>query len=247
MPFSVGFFMDQIAGHVTNYHNLRAVAKDEAEMDARWYEISYRKPGGSIERLRDEYMPFMPSYISGVARGTLEMHRALRQAECDVIFTNASVRIFFSRTFQAVPTLLDLDATPLQIDRMEAYSNGWRDPQPLAALKWHLFKRTLDAAARIQAWSQWAKQSLIDDYAVPGEKIQVIPPGVRLNFWQPNTMMRLDEDVLRVLFVGADFRRKGGNLLFEWFRQRQQPNCELHIVTREPLASGNGIFVYPDM
>ncbi|KPV53053.1 hypothetical protein SE17_11875 [Kouleothrix aurantiaca] len=247
MSFSVGFFMDQIAGHVTNYHNLRAVAKSEPEMDARWYEISYRKPGGSIERLRDEYLPFMPSYISGVTRGALEMYRALRHAESDVIFTNASVRIFFFRTFRAIPTLIDLDATPLQLDRMEAYSTGWRDPRPLAALKWQLFKRTLDAAARVQAWSHWAKQSLIDDYDVPGEKIIVTPPGVCLNFWQPNTTMRPNDKVLRVLFVGADFRRKGGNLLLEWFRQRQQPNCELHVVTREPVASGNGIFVYTDM
>lgn len=247
MPFSAGFFMDQIAGHITNYHNLRAVAANEPEMDARWYEISYRKAGGSLERLRDEYLPFMPSYVSGVMRGTFEMYRALRQAECDVIFTNASVRIFFFRTFRTIPTMIDLDATPLQIDRMEAYSSGWHDPKPLATLKWQLFKRTLDAAVRVQAWSHWAKQSLIDDYNVPGDKIIVTPPGVRLNFWQPNLSVRPNDKVLRVLFVGGDFRRKGGNLLLEWFKQRQQPNCELHIVTREPVTAGNGIFVYRDL
>lgn len=76
----------------------------------------------------------------------------------------------------------------------------------------------------------------------------VNPPGVKLNFWRPN---RADQNRFdrapRVLFVGADFRRKGGQMLLNWFGSAQRPNCELHIVTREQVQASPGVHVYNDM
>jgi hypothetical protein len=49
------------------------------------------------------------------------MQRALRDdRNYDALFSNASVGVFFSHVFRRVPTMYDFDATPLQIDRMEA-------------------------------------------------------------------------------------------------------------------------------
>jgi hypothetical protein len=78
--------------------------------------------------------------------------------------------VFFTDYLRRVPTLVDLDATPAQIDRMAAYSSGWSDPQPIGFLKWKLFQRVLRSAALVQAWSRWAKQSVVDEYGIPSEK-----------------------------------------------------------------------------
>lgn len=169
MSSKIGFFMDQIAGHVTNYRNMREVAQHEAAFQATWHESHYYRADGALEQIRRR-MPFIPSYATGVLRGALEMRRALRQQRYDAIFTNTSVRVFFTDYLRRVPTLVDLDATPAQIDRMAAYSSGWSDPQRIGFLKWKLFQRVLRSAALVQAWSRWAKQSVVDEYGIPSEK-----------------------------------------------------------------------------
>src|SRR5690348_2738116 len=107
MSYHVGFYMDQIAGHVTNYRNLRSVAEDYPSLKADWYEIFYLKPNGRIERWH-KVVPFVPDYFTGILRASVEMRRGLHNyRQYDALFTNASVALFFSRVFRHVPTLLD--------------------------------------------------------------------------------------------------------------------------------------------
>jgi glycosyltransferase involved in cell wall biosynthesis len=236
--------MDKIAGHVTNYHNLRGVATLDPELEAIWHEIHYYKPGGAIEKIRERVLPVLPTYATGIMRGAWEAHKALRRGSYDALFSNASVGVFFSRTFRRIPTMIDFDSTPLQIDQMGAY-NSSADPKPVAAFKWRLTRDMMHAATLLQAWSRWAKQSAIDDYGIPADKIVVNPPGVNLSFWRPNPALReASPQPLKVLFVGGDFRRKGGDLLLEWYKLQDPNTVELHIVTREPVDSGLGVYVY---
>ena len=245
MSYKIGFVMDQIAGHVTNYHNMRGVAPLDPELEATWHEIHYYKSGGAIEQLRERLLPFMPTYATGIMRGAWEAHKALRGGTYDALFSNASVGVFFNRTFRRIPTMIDFDSTPLQIDQMDAY-NSSVDPQPIAAFKWRLTRDMMRSATLLQSWSHWAKRSAVDDYKIPAEKIVVNPPGVNLEFWQPNPSLRNQsaQYPLKVLFVGGDFRRKGGDLLLEWYKSQRPDTAEPHIVTREPVDSGPGVYVY---
>jgi len=247
MSLHVGFMMDQIAGHVTNYRNLRRVTDKDPEIQAVWNEIFYYRKDGSIEKIRERVLPFIPTYFSGNARGALEMWRGLKRHQYDAIYSNAGVGVFFSNALRNTPSLIDFDSTPVQIDQMEAYT-AKQDAKPIARLKWQLFRNMLHSATILHAWSRWAKQSAIDDYGVPAQKIVVNPPGVDLNFWKPGPapMTEIDRP-LRVLFVGGDFRRKGGQLLLDWYRTQRSEQCELHIVTREPVETQPGIFVYHNM
>jgi len=248
VSYHIGFLMDQIAGHVTNYHNLRSVTNQDPEIRADWYELYYYKDGGMIEKVRDRLLPFIPTYFSGILRGATDMRRGLKQASYDAIFTNASVAVFFSRDFRRVPTMIDLDSTPLQIDQMEAYT-AKRDPKLIEVLKFQLFRNMLHSATLLQPWSRWAKQSIIDDYGVPAEKIVVNPPGVNLHYWQPRSDARAKatDRPLRILFVGGDFLRKGGNQLLAWYRTQDPAHYELHVVTREPVDPRPGLHIYHNM
>lgn len=249
MVYHIGFLMDQIAGHVTNYHNMREAAQLDPELDATWHEIAYYKPGGAIETMRERVLRFVPGYFTGIARGTWEAYQALHGQHYDALFSNASISVFFNRTFRRIPTLIDFDSTPVQLDRMPAYSAGKIDPKPVAYFKWLLSQRMMEAATLLQAWSEWAKESAIHDYGIPPEKIVVNPPGVRLDFWKPapERSTSSSRPPRRILFVGGDFRRKGGHLLLEWFQHQQSGNYELHIVTREKVDSTPGVYVYQDM
>jgi glycosyltransferase involved in cell wall biosynthesis len=243
-PLRVGFMMDQIAGHVTNYLNLRRVTDGDTAIEPKWCEIEYYREGGRIERTRERFLPFVPTYFSGNARGALELRRALHGADFDVIFTNTSIGVFFGRTFARTPTLIDFDSTPVQLDQMEAYTPKV-DPRPVAQLKWQLCRHMFHSAALLQAWSHWARDSAIADYGVPAERIVVNPPGVDLDQWRPSPEARgTRTGPPRVLFVGGDFRRKGGDLLLEWMRHRQGDPLELHVVTREEVTPTPGVVVH---
>ena len=73
------FLMDQIAGHVTNYQNLRRVIDADEGIDPVWAEIAYYKVGGRIEVVREKWLRFIPAYASGVIRGALEARRWMRR------------------------------------------------------------------------------------------------------------------------------------------------------------------------
>jgi glycosyltransferase involved in cell wall biosynthesis len=240
--YNFGFLVEQVAGHVTNYKNLRRVVDEDRDVAATWSEIVYHKEGGAIERLK-----FIPPYAAGIARATWETRKAIRQSRYAALFCNTTVGVFFGRSFRKTPTLIDLDSTPMQIDRMPAYQSP-PDRAPVAKLKWMLAKDMLTSAAVVQAWSRWAKESAVVDYGVPPDRVVVNPPGVDLELWRRRSERPSGEDrALRVLFVGGDFKRKGGDVLLEWYRTWQGPKAELHVVTKEPIAKSAGVFVYDDI
>lgn len=247
MSYNFGFVMDQIAGHVTNYRNLRSVAQKDPEINTTWHEIYYFIPDGKIEKLRENYLSFVPTYYTGIMRGAWEIHKSLRHAHYDAMFCNASVSELFIRKFKAMPTIFNTDSTPRQIDRMESYGSN-EDNRVLSYVKYKLHQRVLNSATIVQAWSNWAKNSMVQEYKIPANKIVVNPPGVDLEYWQPLPKAApSSEKPLQVLFVGGDFRRKGGFLLLDWYKTQSPEKVELHIVTKEPIEGGPGIHIYKDM
>lgn len=103
MTYSVGFVMDQIAGHVADLPQY-AIGGPRSSRSSRraGQEIIYKKPNGSIKQVH-RLMPFVPTYVTGVLHSAIRMRRALRDCHSDVLFTNASVRVFFSRALSKVP------------------------------------------------------------------------------------------------------------------------------------------------
>jgi glycosyltransferase involved in cell wall biosynthesis len=94
-------------------------------------------------------------------------------------------------------------------------------------------------------WSQWAKDSLVHDYGVDGSRVTILPPGTTLsNYPDPNARGPRRPGPLRLLFVGGDFKRKGGDLLLDVFNAHLRDSCELHLITAADVATGNGVHVY---
>jgi glycosyltransferase involved in cell wall biosynthesis len=240
MSYTIGFLMEQNAGHLTNYRNLRTMVEQTAPDDIApaWHELHYRREGGRIERL-----PFVPTYVTGNSRMVIEFRRALRGENYDALLTNSWAAMFFTNRISRIPTMIDFDSTPLQIDRMDSYESP-SDPAPVAALKHRLTTRAYGSACVLQAWSNWAKESAVHDYGVPDEKVIVNPPGVDLDFFHPASEARDGSSKLRVVFVGGDFKRKGGNLLLEWFRHQTIGDVELHLATRPDVPNLPGLVVH---
>ena len=241
------FIMDQVAGHVTVAKNLRPVAEADPDLEVFWGEVHYHRDGGRIEWVHDRLVPFAPAHPFGVVRGIVEQGKALRAAPFDVIFTNTAVAHYDIGPLRRTPTMFDFDSTPMQLDAMEGYSES-PDRRWVASVKLRVMRRLFRTAALNQAWSSWARDSVIDDYGISPDRVVVNPPGIDLAAWSTTARpVRPADTPGRVLFVGADFDRKGGRDLLEWHRSLPDGSVRLDIVTRADIEPSSSVVVHRDL
>jgi glycosyltransferase involved in cell wall biosynthesis len=116
-------------------------------------------------------------------------------------------------------------------------------PQSRAAetAKRALHRAVFRRARGFVGWSSWTKQSFVDDYGCRDEDVAVIPPGIDLSQFARGDRAH---ELPRILFVGADFTRKGGDLLLDVFRRRLRGRAELVVVTRAEVPEEKGVRVH---
>ena len=223
--YRFGFVLEQTLGHVAHGLNIeRALAADPG-IQPTVIRVDFSDPAG-LHRL-----PGLRTWswrASVTARNALR--ERLRKGPLDAIFIHTQVAaLLAAEIMRAVPTVVSLDATPQLFDRVgEAYGHR-RSADVLEVIKRRLNVRAFASATRLVTWCQWAAYSLVADYGVALDKIDVIPPGVDLDLFRPPLLGKQSERV-RILFVGGQFERKGGPDLLEAAR-RLGDDVELDIVT----------------
>lgn len=238
-PLRVGFVMEQVLGHISHYDTLRRVYDNDQSVDPRWIEVTYRADG-LLERLSA-----LPEGVRGTLRGYTQVRQGVRGEQFNALFFHTQKPAVFQWDLLArTPTVLSLDVTPKQYDELgEFYDHAPdRGGSVAARFKHWMNVRTFALSKGIVVWSRWVKDSLVADYEVAPEKVQVIPPGVDLSLWTFQASPRAE--LPRLLFVGGDFERKGGPLLLDWFRQHGRGRCALDIVTRAPVEAEPGVTVH---
>jgi glycosyltransferase involved in cell wall biosynthesis len=80
--------------------------------------------------------------------------------------------------------------------------------------------------------STWAAQSAIEDYGINVEKIHVIPFGANIDHApdQQTVTAKLRSPHCKLLFVGVDWRRKGGDIALETMLSLEQQNIEAELI-----------------
>jgi glycosyltransferase involved in cell wall biosynthesis len=93
-------------------------------------------------------------------------------------------------------------------------------------------------------FSNWAGNILASGVGIPRERISPIHVGLDLEEWESPKRSESRSDKARLLFVGGDFDRKGGNHLLAAFRQLDSL-AELHLVTEHvPEGLPAGVHVH---
>jgi glycosyltransferase involved in cell wall biosynthesis len=155
-----------------------------------------------------------------------------------------SLALFSMPFMRRVPTLISTDGTPANYDSFaDALDHKVYGPVTEAAKR--LWTRlTFSAAEAVLGFSRWAKDSIVNDYGCPPEKVQVLPPGIDIERWRPAPEQRPNDGVVRILFTGGNFERKGGPDLLRWKERTRHRNVELHLVTQKPVAEADGVVVH---
>jgi glycosyltransferase involved in cell wall biosynthesis len=109
------------------------------------------------------------------------------------------------------------------------------------------------AAARLVAMNGWAAESAIRVFSVPADKVVVVPPGLPPPPAFPPPPPRTG-GLPRIVFVGHDWRRKGGDRLLRWHQERWVGRAELHLCSagaprrlRAPGVVDHGRLPYPEV
>jgi hypothetical protein len=240
-PLRVCFVMEDALGHVTHAQGLRAAVAQEPELAADWLALGYRAPRAGTAWPR---MPFSVD-LSLRARAAVRQRVAGAAPPQALFFHTQALTPCCLPLIAGMPSMISLDATP-QNFREIASAYGERPVQGVVGkLKTAWFRSVFARARGLVAFSHWVRDSLVADYGVPAARVAVLPQGVDTQLWQPADR-RLDTTrPLRLLFVGADFKRKGGEALLKAWRAGLSAFCELDIVTRDPeVAECAGLRVH---
>jgi glycosyltransferase involved in cell wall biosynthesis len=224
------FVLEQTLGHVAHTANLERALAGTDWVDGTVVKLPF-EPRGPLQRL-----PVLCNWslrASLMARAGLR--RRLGEGPVDAVFIHTQVSALLSvGLMQAVPTVVSLDATPANFDAVgEAYGHGRGHPLGEAAKAW-VNRRAYRASAALVTWSRLAADSLVADYGVPASHVRVIPPGVDLSLFRPPPS-RPAGALVRILFVGGDFARKGGPDLLAALRG--VPEAELDVVTGSDVGA----------
>lgn len=237
------FFMEQHVGHHTFYRNLREYIDLDPRIEAEWVEITYKDPKSNWKKT-----PFVSEKFKGALIGRQQVYRGWEEKNSDIAFFSTQVpAVLGGHILRHSQYVLCTDITPIQYDKMGEYYQHKPDKNAV----WGTYKHrknihVFNEAAHIFPWSNWVKQSLINDYAVSPSKITVVPVGVDVNLWKAKSVRSEDRPV-RFLFVGGDFLRKGGDLLLEAFRKLPAGEAELILVTRELVPEEENVRIYNNL
>ena len=246
--FQLAFVMDQQVGLRTQAINLEQVVRSDPEILPTFVPVHYQTPAGPLSRL-----PGVPRSIKGTLRGVREIRDGIGNGrKFDAVLWATWAAKSVPDLVKAAPAFLVMDMTPTQMEAMGKHYNYTRSRARLAGgWKRRATARLYAQATHLFPWNTWVAQSLREDWGVPQEKITPVSPGVDTNLFFPTNEEKRDtaDQPVRVLFVGGDFERKGGDLLLRWLQNRKAGDVpvELHLVTRsedQTLDAISGVFVH---
>lgn len=188
-------------------------------------------------------------YLDAYARYfSRQLTRALKQRPVDILFVPASPQLVaYVKT--SIPIIYMTDATFQQLQGYYPnFSNlaNYNRRQGIA-----LDKKALVNAAHCLLASDWNKDSAIRDYGIAADAITVAPCGANIDLIPPaDALVPYTDETFRLLFLGVEWDRKGGDIVLATFRMLQQKGLKVHLhiigcVPPEDISGDAQITVIP--
>lgn len=169
-----------------------------------------------------------------------QVERAMASMNCEVVFSPGTIPIAYLRTEK--PLVFWTDATFAgMVDFYPGYSNLCAE----TIRNGNKIEQLALSKCRIAIYaSEWAANTAIQNYDVDPAKVKVVPFGANINcnrnFQDINLIVKNKSfDICKLLFVGVDWFRKGGDMalgIADLLNQRGM-RTELSIVGCNPQIS----------
>lgn len=230
----------------TSYHIRRVleekgfevVCLDRLEEGFHW-RIFLKKVKARLGRslMGKKYPPWWT--MAGARVLAARAQKMIKKHQPDILFSWSTP--IFSQLKSDIPKLLFTDATfHLLVDFYENYTglgkSALMDGEGLAFQAFYNADRLLFS-------SHWAAESAINDYLVPAEKVHVVTLGANLEISHDEDFImslvrKKKKDRIHLLFMGVDWKRKGGDKAIAIAGQLKELGFEviLHVAGSVPPA-----------
>jgi glycosyltransferase involved in cell wall biosynthesis len=166
-----------------------------------------------------------------------EVERRLKSVRCDLIFSSATIPVAHIK--EGRPLALWTGTTFAAM--LHFYPDYCSLSKRAVQVGWELDTRALERASVSLYASEWAARSAVKDHGADPRKVEVVPYGANMPIPYTRTevvdlVLRRPADSCRLLFVGVDWARKGGERAVDVARllnERGLPT-ELHVVGSGP-------------
>ena len=162
-----------------------------------------------------------------------QLQKALIKNKVDVLFVPAAPQLI-AYSDASLPIVFMTDATFQQI---QGYYDTWENIAPSNIKQGiELDKKAFEKATHCLLASEWCKQSVINDYGIDEAKITVAPFGANLDAIPDAAAIDFNRNNCNLLFLGVEWKRKGGEIALQTFHQLKQKRIEatLHIIGCTP-------------
>lgn len=167
-------------------------------------------------------------FLTGYAKHfSKQLEKELLKRKVDLLFVpSAPQLIAYCKT--DIPIVYMTDATFFQLQDYYPFFKdiaAYNIKQGIA-----MDKLVFNKAAHCMLASDWTKQSAINDYHIPANKITVAPLGANIETAPLVSELKKEKNkICRLLFLGVEWERKGGQIALETFNALKQNGIPVHL------------------
>lgn len=249
-PYNFGFILSTSLGNLTRYLNFRKYAERDPDVNFVWAPVKHYIAPGEPDPFR--WLP-RPLYTRAVVfYQSYPVLRRMRHLDAVMIHMfEAHILAGLRKLLFSHPLIVSSNDNAPVTNRSthplyprELNKPTWRQKLRLAIDLWR--ERQSDLFI---PFSSWVGGVLVNDCGISRENVHAIHVGLDLDIWQPVSRVQPQPGArAKVLFVGGEFVRKGGELLLQVYREHFSDRVELHLVTKEPpLDLPPNVHLYTDI
>jgi glycosyltransferase involved in cell wall biosynthesis len=167
-------------------------------------------------------------FLKGYAKYfSKQLEKELLIKKVDLLFVpSAPQLIAYCKT--DIPVIYMNDTT---FSRLQGYYPLYKDIAPYnIAQGIAIDKLAFQKATHCMLTSDWAMQSAMQDYHIPGNKITVTPFGANLDVVPSvNELKKESNKICQLLFLGVEWERKGGQIALDTFYSLQKKGIPVQL------------------
>ncbi len=177
-----------------------------------------------------------------------QLTKELKKRPVDVLFVSASSQLI-AYVETDIPIIYMTDASFHQLQSYYPYFSNLAGYNIREGIE--LDKKAFVNASHCMLASDWNKNSAISDYKISRNKISVVPFGANLDSIPARANLNVEASGhCRLLFLGVEWKRKGGDIAWKTFQLLKQKgmNPHLHIIGCVPpydLANEKNVTIIP--